>query len=74
MKRKTLNQDEIAILLAVLDYAGNQGYATLQKNFGSIGTDRLLSTETKLRNWYYKNVLHYHYDRELGWINPSDEY
>ena len=74
MKRKTLNQDEVAILLAVLEETTKLGYETLERDFGNIGTERLLAVKSKLNNWYHKQVLHYHYNPDYGWIDPADEY
>ena len=74
MKVKTINQDEVAILLAVLEETTKLGYDTMQRDFGNIGTDRVLAVQSKLTDWYYKNVLHYRKDPEYGWIDPADEY
>ena len=68
MKRITINEKEVSVLLAVLSELNQKPFAELNTFLGSMTIGEMMDLTIKLNSWYQKEVLGKHYDPELGWV------
>ena len=74
MKRKSLNEKQVATMLAVLTELMGKPYSELNKTFGSMTIEDMCELKTTLNDWYQGKVLGKKFDECLGWVDDSCVY